>query len=439
MLTFKSQTPKLVPITATVKAVKAPKKTTTKRVVPYNTAYNTMSAIDVFVYDVEADQVDPSDRPENALDKKPGDHDGKTLENLVNEFTDGPAGKLTLKQVKNKIVSWDALPNYKEIPLSELWSALSVQRPVAHKHVKDILVGYDEKKVQYVNVLKIKIGTKYAYYVIDGQHTAITYGVWAKWGFFAPTVLSENWLDVKIKCQVVEFDNFTFAREHFLGINGDDKLKLAYFDKWKNYVLAKRQDSPDEICSEDKYEDAYAQQVIMESYNIIPIHEKDDINSGKPGAFKRVDLLKDLSEEEVHWICAVHQLNWDDRSVDSVEVLPMVNLRHKLKGSKSLTSAPVKDFVVTLGNIIKNVVGSPAKLRTLTDVTYKEWFRNAYPGEKTPASYPPDAPLALLLYMYYEHGGTFNSISKMFMDDYSEQGYTIFHALDQTLQDFIKV
>ena len=63
MLTFKSQTPKLVPITATVKA---PKKTATKRVVPYNTAYNTMSAIDVFVYDVEADQVDPRDRPENA-------------------------------------------------------------------------------------------------------------------------------------------------------------------------------------------------------------------------------------------------------------------------------------------------------------------------------------------------------------------------------------
>jgi hypothetical protein len=396
-----------------------------------------LTPIDFFKWSTPAPKVKPKDRPENVLDKKPNDHDAKSLQDLVTEFTDGPVGKLALKNVKGKQVSYLNLPKYEEIPLRELMSALAVQRPANYKHVKNILVDYDEKKVQYVNVLRIKVGKTFVYYIIDGQHTAITYGVWAKWGYFAPEVKPENWLDVKVKCQVVQHDNFTFAREHFLGINGDDKLKLAHFDKWKNYVLSKRQDSPNKTTL-DKYEDAFSQQVILESYGIIPIHEKDEVNKDKPGAFNRTDLLKDVSEEELHWFCAIHQMNFDDRPVDSFEVLPVINLRHKIKGAKSLTNKPIEEFVVSLGNIIKNVAGSPAKFRTLTESTYKEWFKNAYPGEKIPSQPPADASLALLLYIYYEHGGTFTSVSKMFMDDYNEQGYTLFNALDQNLQDMIK-
>jgi hypothetical protein len=396
-----------------------------------------LAPIDIFEWSAPAPEVKASDRPENVLDRKPGQHDAKSLEDLVNEFTDGPTGKLALKNVKNKQVSYASLPRYEELPLRHLLSALAVQRPVNNKHVKNILVDYDEKKVQYVNVLKIQHKNQYFYYIIDGQHTAITYGVWAKWGFFSPEVPADCWLDVKVKCQVVECNSFTFAREHFLGINGDDKLKLAHFDKWKNYVLAKRQDSPNEI-TEDKYEDAFTQQEILESYGIIPIHEKDEVNKDKPGAFSRTDLLKDVSEEELHWICSIHKLNWDDRSVDSFEISPMINLRNKIKGEKSLSKKQVKEFVIVLGNIIKNVAGSPAKFRTMTESTYKEWYKNAYPGEKIPSQPPADASLALLLYMYYEHDGEFSSISKMFMEDYNEQGYTLFHALDQNLQDIIK-
>lgn len=395
-----------------------------------------LNPINVLVWTGATPVVVPADRPLNVLDKQPDDHDAKTLESLVIEFTNSSAGKIALKNVKNKNVSYSMLPTYMEIELRRLLSALSVQRPANYKHVKSILVEYDEKKVQYVNVLKIKIGKDYVYYIIDGQHTAITYGVWAKWGFFSPEVTPENWLDVKVKCQVVECNNFTFAREHFLGINGEDKMKLAHFDKWKNYVLAKRQDSPNQITIE-KYEDAYAQQIILESYGIIPIHEKDDENRDKPGAFSRTDLLKDVSEEELHWWCAVHQMNWDDRSVDSFEVSPMINLRNKIKGSKSLTNPDVRNFVIALGNIIKNTVGSPAKFRTLTEETHKEWFRNAYPGEKVPSQPPADASLALLLYIYLRSGGTFNGVSKMFMEDFNEQGYTLFDALDQALQDSI--
>ena len=424
-------------MTVAIKVNKSTKVTMTTKKKSVATQNTTYSPLNIFMWDTPTTKVKKNERPINVLDKAPDEHDAKSIEQLVVEFENDALGKLAFdKLAKEKIArSFSKLPRYEEIKLRDLLSALSVQRPVSNRHIKNILETFDEKKIQYVNVLKIKFKGKFYYYIIDGQHTAITYGVFAKWGYFAPEVDPKNWQDVKIKCQVVEFNNFTFAREHFLGINGDDKLKLVAFDRWKNYVLAKRQDSPDDVTN-DKYEDAFSQQTILESFGIIPVHERDDENKDKPGAFVRVDLLKELSEEEITWFCRVHQMNWDDRAVDSFEVLPMVSLRHKLKGTKSLDNAAVKEFVLTLGNIIKNIAGSPAKFRTLAETTYKEWHKTAYPGERV-SSTPADVSLALLLQIYYAHGGKFNSVSKMFMDDYNEQGFTLFHALDQDLQDMI--
>lgn len=396
------------------------------------------SPIDIFAREDDLPTVDPTERPVNTLDKKPGDNEAKTLEDLVNNFCNDPLSKIAQRNIKKdkKSISYNKLPYYAEIKLRELMSALAVQRPVNNGHIKKILEAFDEKKVQYVNVLKIKYKNKYYYYIIDGQHTAVTYGVFAKWGYYeADGITADNWLDVPVKCQVVEFHNFTFAREHFLGINGGDKLKLVFFDKWKNYVLSKRQDNPNTV-TKDLYEDAFGKQVIMEGYNIIPVHEQDDENIDKPGAFVRVDLLKDMTDEEMHWWCQIHQWNWDYRSVDSFEVLPMVNLRNKIKSSKSLKNKEVKEFVLTLGNIIRNLVGSPAEFRRLTESTFKEWYKTANPDEKVPST-PADASLALLLQIYYEGGGTFKNISKTFLEDYNDNDYTLFHALPQETQDLV--
>lgn len=393
---------------------------------------------DIFAWDHPLPTVDPADRPVNVLDKKPDDHEAKTLETLVNDFLANPISNIALRNMKKNGVtpSYNSIATEQHIPLKELQSSLAVQRPVNHGHIKKILENYDGKKVQFVNVLKIKHKKKYYYYIIDGQHTAVSYGVAAKWDYFADVgITAANWTDVKVKCQVVEFHNFEFAREHFLGINGGDKLKLAYFDKWKNYVLSKRQDNPNSI-TKDLYEDAFAKQVIMESYNIIPVHEKDDENIDKPGAFVRVDLLKDLSEEEMHWWCQIHKWNWDDRSVDSMEVEPMVNLRNKIKGKKSLKSKEIKNFLVTLGNIIRNISGSPAEFRSLTEATFRDWYSISNPGEKVPST-PRDASLALLLQIYEEADGPFTNISTHFMEDYDDNGFKMFHALPQELQDLI--
>lgn len=400
----------------------------------------TYVGLDVLSWNGAVVKVLPSERPRNVLDKKPDEHDRKPLVDLVKDFMEDSLSKVAAKTNKKNGKSFTGLygqlAKYKEIPLHELASALAVQRPISKRRLKKIMETFNPLKVQYVNVLKIKFEGQYYYYVIDGQHTAVCYGAAAQWGWFEPDLSPEDWMNVKVRCQVVEYHNFTFAREHFLGINGDDKLKLAAFDKWQNYVLAKRQDSPTDVTLE-KYEDAYNQQCIMESYGWIPIHERNEDDADKPGAFVRVDLLKDVTEEELHWICRIHQLNFDHLNVDAFEIKPMINLRNKIKGSKSLENKDVCDFIIALGNIIKNTVVTPAKFQLLATNAYREWHKTAYPGEKTP-SIPDDLSLALLLFMYYEAGGTFNRISKTFMDDYDNEGYTVFHGLDGDLQALIR-
>jgi hypothetical protein len=98
--------------------------------------------------------VEPAERPTNTLDKKPDDHEAKTLGSLVDSFIEDPLSKIAQRNLKKdkKAVSYSKLPYYQEIPLRELLSALAVQRPINNGHIKKILEGYDEKKVQYVNV-----------------------------------------------------------------------------------------------------------------------------------------------------------------------------------------------------------------------------------------------------------------------------------------------
>lgn len=391
-------------------------------------------SINVLESNQELPKVKNKDRAFNELDKKPDQHDAKTLVDIVQEFFEDPIGDVTVKSLKKNgkfiVHSENDFAYAEKIPLRELLSALAVQRPIDRKHLKKILEKYNPHKIQFVNVLKIKFKGKYYYYIIDGQHTASVVGIRARLGLIEGFSI-DNWQDVNIRCQVVECDNFTFAREHFLGINGDDKLELARFDKWKNMVLGKRQDSPDEEMTEhSEWEDAYEQQCILESYGIIPVHESNKEEIVKPGAFTRVDLLKDLKPEDLHWICKAHQLNWDDQPVDSFEILPMKRLRDRIRCDTSFSNPEIEKFMNELSNIIRNTVGTPAKWKKLTEKTYKLWVKTVN-GEDTPKkiSVDEDASLALLLQAYYRAGGKFSKIRKMFLDDFRSGEYEMFDAL----------
>lgn len=399
--------------------------------------------IDVLTSTNKTPKVNAKDRAFNELDKKPDQHDAKSIEQLVKEFLNDPISNLTLKSLKKagktkiqKLTEW-AYPL--DITLKSLLSALAVQRPINWKHIKKINERYNPLKVQFVNVLKIKHKGKYYYYVIDGQHTATVIGVRAFWGLIEGYDES-NWTDVPIRCQVVECENFIFARELFLGMNGDDKLELARFDRWKNMVLGKRQDSPnDELEEHPEWEDAYTQQLILESYGIIPVHENNKEQVRQPGAFTRVDLIKDMGPDDLHWICQAHQLNWDDKPFDSFEVMPMKRLRDRFKCDTSFKNTEVKKFITELGNIIKNTVKTPAGWRTLTEKTYKDWIK-AVNGDDAPKkiSVDEEASLALLLQSYYRAGGKFGKLRKSFLDDFKSNNYELFDALPEDFKKNIE-
>ena len=106
------------------------------------------SPIDLFARD-EADipVVDPSERAVNVLDKKPNDHEAKTVQQLVEGFESDKLAGIAQRNLKKsrKKVSYKNLPYYQGIPLRELLSALAVQRPLIHGHIKKIVENFDPK------------------------------------------------------------------------------------------------------------------------------------------------------------------------------------------------------------------------------------------------------------------------------------------------------
>ena len=106
--------------------------------------------IDLFARDEnDIPAVDASERAVNVLDKKPNEHDAKTIETLVEGFMSDKLAGIAQRNMKQqrKTVSYKNLPYYQAIPLRELLSALAVQRPLIHGHIKKIVENFDPKKV----------------------------------------------------------------------------------------------------------------------------------------------------------------------------------------------------------------------------------------------------------------------------------------------------
>ena len=385
----------------------------------------------VLVYTNPIKEVKPEDRAPNVLDRKPDEHDSKSLTAIVEDFCEEGVLEEIEESLKDKGMftefSYEDYAKPERITLSKLWSALVVQRPISKKHLRKIQENYNRLKVQTPIVLKIKYNGEWYYYIVDGQHTAATQGIRARLGLIK-NVAKEFWQQVKIRCMVVECANFTFAREIFLGINGEDKLELAYFDKWKNYILGARQDN----AENEFWQDCLELQEILEEYGIHPVHKDEPENVKRmPGAFVDVHLIEDKKPEDVRWFARLHQMLWDDKHVDSFEVEPMFLLRDKIKKNASLDNKEVSSFVKELGSLIRHTAGSPAGWKKFTQKTYPLWFKSTHPEEADKKiSIPDDASLALLLFAYQEAGGQFKGLRLTFLKEkFTKRGETLFDYL----------
>lgn len=389
----------------------------------------------LLVYDSPIKKVKPEDRPENVLDREPDDHDSKWLTDIVNDFCEEGVMEDIIDYLKENglytAYSYDDYAKVEDIELRDLRSALAVQRPINKRHLHKIQRSYNRMKVQTPIVLKIKYKGKWHYYIVDGQHTAATQGIRARLGLIKE-VSKQDWESVKVRCSVIECQNFTFAREVFLGINGDDKLELAYFDKWKNYVLGVRQDEADN----EFWQDCLENQEILEGYGITPIH-KDSPEHVKrmPGAFVDVHLVEEMKPEDTRYWARLHQMCWDDKNVDPFEVAPMLLMRDKIRKDSSLDNLYVQKFFKELEALMRHTVGTPSGIKKLTQKTYPVWFKATSPDEADKKiSIPDDASLALLLFMYIEAGGKFEGLRvniNFLKEKFTKHGETLFDYLSR--------
>ncbi len=394
-----------------------------------------------FKWVANSKKVNPKDRPVNELDQKPGYIDQRSIETLADQFAGSPEYKklkellLTTKfkdSRKGKPQRFNQMPKMRKVAIRHLLSALAVQREIDWDHLIKIITNWDSRRPMVINLIKLPKSN--VYYITDGQHTALAIALRAKLGMF-PDIDPKDWLDIEVNCQVVETSDFSFAREHFLGINGKDKKPLFSYDIWKIHVFGKRLDSPSNETQE-QYELANLIQTELESWNLFPMHP-DSPDRFKPGSLIHCNLLPKLEVADVRFFGKNHDTYWPQEPLDPIEILPFQELRKKLMSAGcDLCGPDFEDFMRDLNALVKEVAGGWAEFKNLTQSLYPAYYRNAF-GDK-PAGVPRDASLVLLMQLYLRAGGTYQFVPKSLYTRYSENNTCMFAQLEQAQKDKFK-
>jgi len=391
-----------------------------------------------FAWVANSKKVTKKDLPVNELDQKPGYIDQNSITNLIQTFKDSSFFEALNKQLesdqykkdrKGKPQRFNQIPKLAKVKIRDLFTALAVQRKIDWDHLIKIVVNWDSRRPATVNV--IRIPNTNTYYITDGQHTVLAIAVRAMLGLF-PDVHPKDYLDVEVNCQVVETSDFSFAREHFLGINGEDKLPILPFDKHKINVFGSRLDN----SPQEKYVMAERKQAEFEKHNLIPVHP-ESIDRFKPGAVIDVNLFSKLDVEDIKFIGENHKTYWPQEPLDAMEMLPFQDLRKRLiKEGADLTSKDFKEFMRDLNAIVKEVAGGYAEFKNLTQQLYPAYYEKAF-GEK-PSGCPRDASLVLLMQLYVKAGGKYQYVPSSLTTRYCEQGKSMFQCLSKEKKELFK-
>lgn len=383
-------------------------------------------------------KVSKKDLPENQLDKKPGYIEQNSIPNLIQEFKDSSLLKELKKRLesddykkdrKGKPQRYNQIPTLQKVKIRDLFTALAVQRKIDWNHLVKIVVNWDSRRPATINV--IYNPDSKTYYITDGQHTVLAIAIRAMLGLF-PDVDPQDYLDVEVNCQVVVTKDFSFAREHFLGINGEDKLPIIPFDTHKIHVFGKRLDD----SSQEKYVLAERKQSELEKYNLVVVHP-ESTDRFKPGAVIDTHLINKVDVEDIRFFGENHMTYWSQEVLDPMEILPFQELRKRLiKEGADFSSQDFKDFMRDLNAVVKEVAGGYAEFKNLTQQLYPSYYERAF-GEK-PSGCPRDASLVLLIQLYQKAGGTYQYVPNSLTTRYCEQGKSMFQCLSKEKKELFK-
>ena len=391
-----------------------------------------------FAWVSNSKSVTKKDLPKNELDQKPGYIEQNSITNLVDTFKKSDFFK-QLKDIlktddykdecKGKPQKYSQMPKLEQIPIIYLFTALAVQRKIDWDHLFRIVTTWDSRRPATVNVIRLP-GTN-TYYITDGQHTVLAIAIRAMLGLF-DDVDKNDWMNVKVNCQVVETADFSFAREHFLGINGEDKLPIMPFDTHKINVFGSRLDN----SSQEKYVIADRKQSAFELYSLTPVHP-ESVDRFKPGAVIHTNLIKKLDVEDIKFFGENHNTYWPQEPLDSIEMLPFQELRKKLiKEGADFNAPEFKEFMRDLNALVKEVAGGWAEFKNLTQQVYPKYYLKAF-GDK-PAGCPKDASLVLLMQLYVKAGGTYQYVPNSLTTRYCENRTQMFNHLTSVKKELFK-
>lgn len=382
--------------------------------------------------------VTKNDLPENTLDQKPGYIDQNSITNLVETFKKSEFFKEVKEflktdeyknQAKGKPQKYYQTPKLEQIPIMYLFTALAVQRKIDWAHLIRIITTWDSRRPATINVIRLP-GTN-TYYITDGQHTVLAIAVRAMLGLF-DDIDKNSWGSVLVNCQVVETSDFSFAREHFLGINGEDKLPIIPFDIHKINVFGERLDN----SKQEKYIMANRKQTAFEQYGLTPVHPESS-DRFKPGAVVHTNLIKKLDVDDIKFFGENHSTYWPQEPLDSIEMLPFQELRKKLiKEGADFNSPEFKEFMRDLNALVKEVAGGWPEFKNLTQHVYPKYYIKAF-GD-SPAGCPKDASLVLLMQLYQKAGGTYQYVPTSLTTRYCENKTQMFNHLDSAKKELFK-
>ena len=391
-----------------------------------------------FAWVSNSKSVTKKDLPKNELDQKPGYIEQNSITNLVDTFKKSDFFK-QLKDIlktddykdecKGKPQKYSQMPKLEQIPIIYLFTALAVQRKIDWYHLFRIVTTWDSRRPATVNVIRLPCTN--TYYITDGQHTVLAIAIRAMLGLF-DDVDKNDWMNVKVNCQVVETADFSFAREHFLGINGEDKLPIMPFDTHKINVFGSRLDN----SSQEKYVIADRKQSAFELYSLTPVHP-ESMDRFKPGAVIHTNLIKKLDVEDIKFFGENHNTYWPQEPLDSIEMLPFQELRKKLiKEGADFNAPEFKEFMRDLNALVKEVAGGWAEFKNLTQQVYPKYYLKAF-GDK-PAGCPKDASLVLLMQLYVKAGGTYQYVPNSLTTRYCENRTQMFNQLTPAKKELFK-
>lgn len=382
-------------------------------------------------------------RPVNVLDKKPGDYDVISLEDEILSVM----GQVKVDPATNtstKPQHYSMQPKVMDLEISKLGVARSIQRPFSMNHCTGIAFDkWDSRRPLFPIVTYNTLTNEY--WIVEGNHTSIAQGVRAATGFY-PDFKKANWKKFKVRCQVVILEpddngnvDMSFCRDHFLGTNGDDRLKLDDFDLYQNYVLKVRQDYSGDVS---KCDDNYAKQMFnlqktAESWDMYPVHPRSGVNTCLPGAINHLAAFMKLSVDDVEFIGKNHKTYWDNLEVDAIELLPLSTLRklinqHK-SSAKEFSSKQHKQFMLEMATVMQRFGTTPAGFRAFAVQVWEEFYkRTALVQEKKIPQPHKDFSLVLWLKLHKKVGGSYNCIPATAYARFIEAGVDAVDCLPTT-------